>query len=126
VKRKKMKTSCGRGDSARMKCMRGCGGAYGAVWRYLHLAGSWSQTVGFVLVRLAENWLQTIWRFLTFPLQRHFISFILNTICKDNVAINRTVQHMNGLFPSVMTSKHRSSGRIAWKEQTATDRLAKM
>jgi hypothetical protein len=57
--RKKLKLSSDGGDSGSKKCKRGYDGAYGGIWRSLRLAGVWSQAVGFVLVRLAEIWLQS-------------------------------------------------------------------
>jgi hypothetical protein len=57
--RKKMKLNSDGGDSGSKKCKRGYDGAYGGVWRSLHLAEVWSQTVGFVLVHLAGMWLQS-------------------------------------------------------------------
>jgi hypothetical protein len=51
---KKFKLNFDGGDSGSKKCKQG----YGRVWRSLHLAGVWSQTVSFVLVRLVVIWLQ--------------------------------------------------------------------
>jgi hypothetical protein len=53
----KSKLSSDGPDVRSKKYKRGIGGAYGEVWQSLHLAGVWSQAVGFVLVRLAGNWL---------------------------------------------------------------------
>jgi hypothetical protein len=50
--RKKIKLISDGGDSGSKKCKRGCGGAYGGVWRSLLLVGVWSQAVGLLLVRL--------------------------------------------------------------------------
>jgi hypothetical protein len=58
--RKKLKLSFNGGDSGSKKCKRGCSGAYGGVWRSLRFAGVWSQAVGFVLVRLAGTWRQSL------------------------------------------------------------------
>jgi hypothetical protein len=57
--RKKFKLIYDGGESGSNKRKRGYGGAHGGVWRSLHLAGVWSQAVGFVLVRLAGIWLQS-------------------------------------------------------------------
>jgi hypothetical protein len=56
--RKTLKLSSDGGTSGGKKCKRGYGGACGGVWRSLHLAGVFSQAVGFVLVHLAGIWLQ--------------------------------------------------------------------
>jgi hypothetical protein len=56
---KKLKLSSDGGDAGSEKCKRCCDGAYGGVWRSLLLTGVWSQSVGFVLVRLAGIWLQS-------------------------------------------------------------------
>jgi hypothetical protein len=48
------------GESGNKKCKRGYGGAYGWVRRSQRLAGVWSLAVGFVLVRLAGIWLQSL------------------------------------------------------------------
>jgi hypothetical protein len=50
---KKLKLNTGGGDSGSKKCKQGCNGAYGGVWRSQHF-------VGFVLVRLAGIWLQSL------------------------------------------------------------------
>jgi hypothetical protein len=50
---KTSKLSSEGGDSGSKKRKRGYGGACGGIWRSLHLAGVWSQAVGFVLVCLA-------------------------------------------------------------------------
>jgi hypothetical protein len=61
VIRKKMELrSDSGGHSGSKKCKRGYGGAYGGVWRSLRLAGVWSETVGFVLLRFAGIWLQSL------------------------------------------------------------------
>jgi hypothetical protein len=43
---KKLKLSSYDGDSGGKKCKQG----YGWVWHSLHLAGVWTQAIGFVLV----------------------------------------------------------------------------
>jgi hypothetical protein len=58
--RKKLKLSSDGGDSGSKKYKRGYGGADDGVWQNLRLAGVWSQAVGFVLVRLAGIWLQSL------------------------------------------------------------------
>jgi hypothetical protein len=46
-----MKLSSDGGDSGSSKYQRGYGGVHGGVCRSLRLAGIWSQSFGFVLVR---------------------------------------------------------------------------
>jgi hypothetical protein len=43
-------------------------GAYGEIWRNLPLAGVWGKAVGFVFVRLARIWLQSLEDILLFDL----------------------------------------------------------
>jgi hypothetical protein len=43
------------------KCKWGYGGACGGIWRSLHLAGVWSQTVGFLLVLVYKDILQILY-----------------------------------------------------------------
>jgi hypothetical protein len=57
---KKFKLSYNGDDSGSNKSKRGYDGAYGGVWRSLRLTGVWSQAVGFVLVRFAGIWLQSL------------------------------------------------------------------
>jgi hypothetical protein len=54
-----LKLSSDSGDSGVKNCNRGCGGAYGEVWRSMRLAGVWSQAVGFLLVRFVALWRQS-------------------------------------------------------------------
>jgi hypothetical protein len=73
-----MKLRSDGGDSGSKKCKRGYGGAYGVVWRSLHVAGFWSQAVGFVLVRLAGICLVSVKVFLyLIYFQRNLINFVL-------------------------------------------------
>jgi hypothetical protein len=60
--RKELKLIFDGGEFGSKEWKRGYGGAYGADWRSLRLAGVLSQAVGFVLVRLAGIWLQSPWR----------------------------------------------------------------
>jgi hypothetical protein len=53
--RKKFKLSSDSGDYGSKKCKRGYGGAYGGVWRSLHLVVVWSQAVSFVLCVRQES-----------------------------------------------------------------------
>jgi hypothetical protein len=70
--REKLKLSSDGGDFGSKKYKQG----YGGVWRSMRLAGVWSQEVGFVLVRLAEIWLQSPWRYF----HRNFINFVLTVL----------------------------------------------
>jgi hypothetical protein len=51
---KELKFHSDGGNSGNKKCKWG----YGGVWQSPHLAGVWSQAVGFVLMHLARIWLQ--------------------------------------------------------------------
>jgi hypothetical protein len=79
-------------------CKRRCGG----VWRSLHLAGVWSQAVGFVLVRLTGIWwFQSPEVFFTFNLFYHEIFFkfcTFNAIRKDNAAVNFITVHHKEVY----------------------------
>jgi hypothetical protein len=77
------------GDSGSNKCKRG----YGGLWWSQRLARVLSQSVGFVLVLLAEIWLQLQWRCFRIKLYtKTFINFA--RICKTSVATNCiTFQH---------------------------------
>jgi hypothetical protein len=82
-----MKLSSDGGDCGSRKRKRGCGGAYGVVWRSLLLAAVWSQAVGFVLVRLAGIGLQSA--LTTFShricfLKKSYKFCTFSAICKDN------------------------------------------
>jgi hypothetical protein len=54
-----MKLSSDGCDFGSKKRARGYSGAYGGVWWSTHLAEVWNEGVSFVLVRLAEIWLQS-------------------------------------------------------------------
>jgi hypothetical protein len=76
--RKNLKLSSDGGDFGRKKCKRGCGGAYGGVWRSLRLAGIWSKAVCFVLVRLAGiSFAVKMFSHLIY-LKRNVINFVLS------------------------------------------------
>jgi hypothetical protein len=107
----KLKLSSDGGDSGSKK--RGCGDAYGGVWRSLLLVGALSLESGglFCVGEFGRNrgfsrhedvfssglmyFIKTFYKFCTF-----------NAICKDNAAMNCiTVQHTKkkGSFPSTLT-----------------------
>jgi hypothetical protein len=99
---KKLKLISDGGDSGRKKCKRGCGDAYGGVWRSLRLVGVWSQAVGFVFVRLAGIWLVTVKMFshLFYVIKKFYKFCTFIAICKDNTAINcSSVQYKKSFIP---------------------------
>jgi hypothetical protein len=54
-----MKLVSDGGDCGSRKLKLSYGNACDGIWRSLHLAGDWSQAVGFVLMRLAGIWFQS-------------------------------------------------------------------
>jgi hypothetical protein len=83
---KKSKLSSDVGDP----CSKKLNSGYGEVWHSLHLAGVWNLVVSFVLVYLAEIWLQSLQTY--FQINLHYKEFYkycsFNAVCKHKVAIN--------------------------------------
>jgi hypothetical protein len=107
---KKLKLSSEGGDSDSKKCKRGCGCAYGGVWRSLGLARDSSQAGGFfffggafgrnltsMIVKMCShltNYTKKFYKFCTF-----------NAIRKYNAAKHCiTVQHKKCSFPLTLTA----------------------
>jgi hypothetical protein len=82
--RKKIGIKFDGGDSGSKKCKRG----YGGIWWSLHLAGIWSQAVGFVLEHFAE--LREMFSHLIDFIMKFYKCFTFGAICEHNAAINDT------------------------------------
>jgi hypothetical protein len=102
--REKLKLSSDGGDYGSKKCKRGCGGAYGGVWRSPRLAGVWSQAVGFVFGKNLASVAVKMFSHLIYLKKKSYTFCTFNAICKDDAEISCiTVQHKRDLFLSTLT-----------------------